>query len=216
MGFGKKAAALFGLGPDIAVVPECSKAAAENFSNAEYAGLGFGDNPRNGLGVFCRKEWGIRPICEPKEKWIVPIAVNSPEPFTLIAVWTKSKKDDYSGQLYKVLKAHPDWFHQGPAIVAGDFNSNTQWDEDGWEGSHSNVVRMLDDYGLVSAYHEHFREEQGAESRKTLYMARYRKHYHVDYIFIPKTWLPRLQSVSVGEYERWSKLSDHCPVVAEI
>ncbi len=35
MGFGKKAAALFGLGPDIAVVPECSK---HPISAGNYAG----------------------------------------------------------------------------------------------------------------------------------------------------------------------------------
>jgi endonuclease/exonuclease/phosphatase family metal-dependent hydrolase len=42
------------------------------------------------------------------------------------------------------------------------------------------------------------------------------KPYHVDYIFIPREWAPRLRAVEVGGYEQWSKLSDHCPVIADV
>jgi endonuclease/exonuclease/phosphatase (EEP) superfamily protein YafD len=38
-------------------------------------------------------------------------------------------------QVYLSLTAHPAWF-RGPVIVAGDFNSNSQWDEEGWVGDH--------------------------------------------------------------------------------
>ena len=34
----------------------------------------------------------------------------------------------------------------------------------------------------------------------------------IDYIFIPHEWVSRLKTVDVGEYERWSELSDHCSV----
>jgi exodeoxyribonuclease-3 len=148
------------------------------------------------------------------------ITVKGPEPFTLIAVWAcrvgKTEKDHYVGQVYKSLKAHPAWF-QGPVIVAGDLNSNTRWDEGGGVGGHADVVRMFGEYGLSSAYHAHFDEEQGAESRPTEYFFRHRdRPYHVDYIFIPKPWLSRLQTVEVGGYGQWSRLSDHCPVIVDV
>lgn len=215
--FDRKAKALFDLSPDVAVIPECSTKAVA-LSNSEYASLWFGSNPHKGLGVFFRKEWEMRVIQEPEQQWIVPIAVKGYEPFTLIAVWTTSKKDDYSGQIYKFLKAHPTLFHNGPVIVAGDFNSNARWDGKGWDGSHSNVVKILEEeYGLVSAYHVHFAEKQGSESRPTEYLFRHEnKPYHVDYIFIPKAWSSRLLNVCVGEHSQWSVVSDHCPLIAEV
>ena len=39
--------------------------------------------------------------------------------------------------------------------------------------------------------------------------------YHCDGIFVPRTWLPRLKSCRVVRGSRWTKLSDHNPVVAE-
>jgi exodeoxyribonuclease-3 len=221
MGFDKKATALFGLDPDLAVIPECSQRDSASFSSAGYESLWFGTNSRKGLAVFCRKEWGIRALQEPEHSWIVPNEVKGPEPFALIAVWAckvgANAKDDYIGQVYQSLKAHPNWVRQGPVIVAGDFNSNLQWDEEALVGNHSDVVRMLEQYGLVSAYHTHFKESQGTESRPTKYLFRHMdKPYHVDYVFIPKVWSPRLLNVRVGNYTEWLRLSDHCPLVAEV
>jgi exonuclease III len=79
------------------------------------------------------------------------------------------------------------------------------------------VVKILDERGLVSTYHEHFGEPQGGESRQTMYLFRHAdRPYHIDYIFIPRAWTPRLQTVEVGGYEQWSKLSDHCPVIVSL
>ena len=219
-GFAKKAEALLGLDPDVAVVPECSHKDSASVSGAGYANLWFGSNPRKGLAIFCRKEWEMKEIHEPEQKWIVPVTVQGPEPFALIAVWAckvgTNARDHYIGQVYQFLKVHPAWF-QGPVIVAGDFNSNAKWDEGHGVGGHSDVVRMLKECGLASAYHAHFNEKQGAESHPTEYFFRHQdKPYHVDYIFVPKPWLPRLHDVRVGDYKEWSRLSDHCPLVANV
>jgi exodeoxyribonuclease-3 len=142
-----------------------------------------------------------------------------PPPFTLLAVWAcvagEKRADRYIGQVYQALMAHPEWFNGSPVVV--DFNSNKIWDAKRVVGNHSAVVKLLDERGLVSTYHQHFGELQGVESRRTLYMFRHEdKPYHIDYIFIPREWASRLQTVEVGGYEQWSKLSDHCPVVVEI
>jgi exonuclease III len=41
------------------------------------------------------------------------------------------------------------------------------------------------------------------------------KGYHIDYCFVPKSWMRWVKSVSVGTYEQWSDLSDHSPMFVE-
>ncbi len=217
----KKADALLALNPDVAVVPECSKKSAFALQQQGLNALWFGSNPHKGLGVICRKEWSLRALPQPVQKWIAPIEVNALMPFTLLAVWAcavgASRENRYIGQIYQALIAHPEWFNGNPVVLAGDFNSNKIWDAKREVGNHSAVVRLLDERGLVSTYHEHFSEPQGEESRRTLYMFRHEdRPHHIDYIFIPREWAPRLRMVAVGAYEQWSKLSDHCPVVVDI
>lgn len=220
MGLEKKVDALLSLEPDVAVVPECSEKSAIALRQRGYGTLWYGSNPQKGLGVVCRKEWGIRALQEPEHKWIVPIAINAPTPFTLLAVWACAvgtrKAENYIGQLYGAITANPGWFKKRPVVVAGDLNSNKIWDGGRPIGNHSDVVKFLADAGLASGYHEFFGEQQGAESRGTIYFYRHaNKPYHIDYVFIPRKWCTGLR-VEVGEYVRWSKLSDHCPVTVDV
>ena len=220
MGLDKKADALLSLNPDVAVVPECSEKSAIALRERGYESLWFGSNPHKGLGVFCRAGWSFSVLPLPVQKWIVPIQVTAPTPFTLLAVWAQSgdeHADRYIRQVYLALMAHPEWFNGTPVVLAGDLNSNKIWDGKRQVGSHSDVVKILANQGLVSVYHEYFGEAQGAESRPTLYMHHYvHRPYHIDYIFIPREWATCLKTVDVGEYERWSKLSDHCPVTVDV
>ena len=221
MGFDKKADALLSQNPDVAVVPECSDKSTVSLQQRGYETLWFGSNPLKGVGVFCRKGWSIRALPQPQQKWIVPVEVDAPTPFMLLAVWACrtgiKKADNYIGQVYQALMSHPEWFDRTPVVLAGDLNSNKIWDPERPVGNHSDVVKILAERGLVSGYHEFFGEAQGAESRPTIYFYRRAdRPFHIDYIFIPREWAPRLKTVDVGEYERWSKLSDHCPVTVDI
>jgi exonuclease III len=221
MGLDKKVDALLSLNADVAVIPECSERSATALLHRGFNTLWFGSNQHKGLGVICRQEWPICALPQPEQKWIVPIEVGAPTPFTLLAIWAcavgASRENRYIGQVYQALIAHPEWFNGNPVVLAGDFNSNKIWDTKREVGNHSAVVKLLEERGLVSTYHEHFGEPQGGESRRTLYMFRHEdKPYHIDYIFIPREWLPRLQTVEVGGYDQWSKLSDHCPVIIDV
>jgi exodeoxyribonuclease-3 len=136
---------------------------------------------------------------------------NRPTPFTLIAVWAcavgAKRADRYIGQVYQALIAQPEWFIGNPVVLAGDLNSNRIWDAHRLVGNHSDVVKFLDERGLVSVYHEHFGEPQGEETRRTMYLFRHEdKPFHIDYIFIPREWAARLNAVEVRRYEQWSKL----------
>jgi hypothetical protein len=78
--------------------------------------------------------------------------------------------------------------------------------------NHTEVVRLFDGHGLISAYHTHHEEKQGAEMRPTYYFYRHRdKPSHIDYGFVPNSW--KLGSVEVGSFREWEELSDHVPVV---
>jgi endonuclease/exonuclease/phosphatase family metal-dependent hydrolase len=70
---------------------------------------------------------------------------------------------------------------------------------------------------VVSAYHSFFREEQGQESRPTLYFQwNELKPFHIDYCFLPGPWVKQIAQVEVGEYNKWKGLSDHRPLIVDI
>ena len=71
--------------------------------------------------------------------------------------------------------------------------------------------------GLVSAYHEHHREEQGAETRPTQYQYRHaHRPFHLDHVFIPDAWRARVHAVEVGQAATWLCHSDYMPVVVDV
>ena len=83
------------------------------------------------------------------------------------------------------------------------------------EGNHSTVVAHLEKKKIYSVYHRYFKETQGKEKHPTLYMYRHKdKPYHVDYCFVSADLADKLSSVEVGDYKRWTKYSDHVPVIA--
>lgn len=96
-------------------------------------------------------------------------------------------------------------------VVAGDSNNYIQiWDRPGRRHTHAELVGLLKGYGLVSAYHQHYGEAQGIETRSTFYIYRKQERgFHIDYCFVLKAWTPYLRSIQVGAYADWRHLSDH-------
>lgn len=221
MGLDKKVDAFLSLRPDVAVVPECSEKSAVALRQLGFNSLWFGSNLHKGMAVISRQDWLLRALPQPEQKWIAPVEVDAPTPFKLITVWAcrigTKRADNYIGQVYQALIAHSEWFDGHPVVLAGDLNSNTIWDSRHKVINHSTVVKILADRGLVSGYHHHFGEAHGEESRPTMFFyRRCDRTFHLDYIFIPREWLSNLRKVTVGTFRRWSKLSDHCPVVVEV
>lgn len=100
-------------------------------------------------------------------------------------------------------------------MFIGDFNSNKIWDyKKHILGSHSSVVKQLEDKGIFSTNHLHHKQKQGAEEHPTFYMYRHKdKPYHIDYCFVSSDMLAKLQSVGTGEYDYLIKYSDHVPLI---
>jgi len=124
----------------------------------------------------------------------------------------------YVEAVLKAVRLYRELLSAGPSVVIGDFNSNTIWDKTHRaDRNHSALVRLLDELGLVSAYHAHFKEEHGAERRPTYYFHwNEQKPFHLDYCFIPKAWSNLLHRVEVAEFEAWKSHSDHRPLLVEL
>jgi exonuclease III len=218
MAFVRKAQNLFALDPDIAIVPECAKSAIAAVQPYGYSGLWVGKNQHKGLAVFYRNDWAATVAEKPLGKWITSIRMEGAVTFNLLGVWAcpaRTHLASYVGQIYRCITKHGERISCLPLVIAGDFNSNTIWDKERPGRNHTEVVRLLKTYGSLSAYHAHFNESHGAETRPTYYfLHRQNRPYHLDYIFAPKAW--RVQSVQVGSFEEWGHLSDHVPVIVDL
>jgi exonuclease III len=222
MALARKRQPLYGLQPDIAVIPECSKSDLELCLHDGFDGRWFGDNPRKGLGVLVRKPLRIARTEKPLNRWIAHLSISGgPCPFRLIAVWAMpiqgSTVKSYIGQVYEAAVHHSQWFASRPAILCGDLNSNKFWDGNRKTGNHSAVVSLLEKRRLLSAYHHFFSEAQGQETRPTYYFWHHKdRGYHIDYVFLPRDWAPCIKTVEVGDHSAWSKLSDHVPLSVDL
>jgi Endonuclease/Exonuclease/phosphatase family len=219
MALAKKAPSLVALSPNIAVVQECSKNSVDVLQSHGFSGLWFGANPNKGLAVFCSKKFSLQAGDELFGKWVVRILVHGAVDFQLLAIWAcpvgTRRADNYIGQVFRCLAEHDDWFGNAPVVVAGDFNSNSQWDEHRPGRNHTEVVRLFEAHGLISAYHTQYGEKQGAETRPTHYFLHHKdKPFHIDHVFVPRSW--RLGSVEVGSFQEWRHLSDHVPMVVDV
>ncbi len=232
MALHRKAQALLDLNPDIAVVSECArpdilkKRGAEAWLEAEPVWIG--DNPNKGLGIFTFNSYTalLRDEYHRALKYIAPVRIVGPVDFNLLAVWAQNAsggnhRKHQLGPLRRALSIYGDFLNSGDTIVAGDLNNNVIWDKPGWRINHKVMVDKLDQLGLISAYHAATGEAQGAETIPTHYWRDRKKEgptYHIDYVFVPDTWLPGIRHLSVGTFEDWcgSGLSDHVPILVEI
>jgi exonuclease III len=222
MGLAKKRALLYGLQPDLAVVPECSRDTMCLCQEDGFETCWWGKNKNKGLGVLARKPWTLNPGPMPRQKWIASTWVRGPQEFLLIAVWAcpigTARELNYVGQTYDALVRHPRWFADGrPVVLCGDFNSNTSLDPGRKIRKHSAVVDLLARKGVVSAYHTFFSERHGEETRPTYYFwHRQERPFHLDYIFLPCGWMQRVTDVRVGAFTAWRRSSDHMPMWVDL
>ena len=138
--------------------------------------------------------------------------------FYVVGVWSvpegNTSFQKYVDEVAAVIEANRDVLQLGNVIVAGDLNSNAQWDQSTRRRIHSDNVRSLGDLGLRSAYHAFRACEQGEEAEPTFFMHRnVEKGFHIDYCFLPTGWKARM--VGIGSFDDWVGLSDHCPMVVD-
>jgi hypothetical protein len=212
----KKVALLDVLNADIAVLQECPRPPIES-----ERCLWFGDNPRQGIAIVAKAPYSLRrlPTRRAVPKFVIPVAVSGPRSFSMLAVWSKARqKHNYVEAVVKAVRLYRELLTAGPAVVIGDFNSNTLWHKSRpADRNHSALVKLLESLNLVSAYHTHFKEQQGAETQPTYYFQwKEKQPYHIDHCFVPAGWISPGTRVEVAGYEEWKQHSDHRPLIVEL
>lgn len=197
---------------DLYVIQECEDPqVCRHEAYREFAshGLWTGEKPYKGLGIFARNGTSLsrldwEPYCL---RHFLPVRVN--DSWNLLGVWAaKPHIEEY----YVYHCIHRDKMDER-TVVIGDFNSNQRWDTKHNARSHSAVVRMMAEAGLVSAWHAAHGEEQGRESVPTFYLYRRAdRPYHIDYAFVAPQ---RLLSCEIVQDECFA-CSDHRPLVVDI
>ena len=225
MRFGRKLDALLSLRPDVAVLSEIASPAvlqAKLRRVHELPIVWIGDNPHKGLAVisFTGNKLVLDASCRSTNQYVAPVHVNGRKPFRLLAVWDHNDRKEglnkRPGPLLRSLDDSADFCRGNDFVVTGDFNNNPRWDKPNGPNNMARIVDELTKRGLVSLYHHKTKEAFGQESHGTYWHHRVTP-YHIDYIFVPKSWLTKLVSFEVGTFEAWCRngLSDHAPLFAE-
>lgn len=223
--FRKKFHALLELNADIYVIQECENPAeSKDIEYKDWAKnyLWIGDTKNKGLGIFAKEKISLQSLDwtnnfkDHSVKHFLPCLVNNG--FQLLAIWThqnKSPNFGYIGQFWKYLQVNKSKFKK--IIIAGDFNSNTIWDEwDRW-WNHSDVIKELEEINIKSLYHKYFNESQGKETKPTFFLQRnLSKPYHIDYCFSSNEFTSKLKKVEVPNFDQWRHLSDHVPMIISL
>ena len=232
MALDRKIDVLLALKPDIAIVAECAEPERLRFRRrpgwVESEPVWIGRNPAKGLAVFAFNGFRaqLAETYRPRYRFVAPVHLSGPRDCHLLAVWAQNfsggiTRKGQTGPLRLALRRYRNFIAAGDTIVAGDLNHNVIWDKPGWRNNHGDTLDVLAGFGLHSAYHAAHGEQQGEESRPTLYWRDRRKDgptYHIDYVFLPQPWLSKIRELSIGSFEDWcgAGYSDHVPVIVDL
>jgi hypothetical protein len=227
MGFARKLTALSSLRPDIAVLSEvaCPEKLRSRLPALEGLPIVWvGDKPNKGLAVvsFTGGSLELDASYRSSNQFVAPIHVSGAKSFRLLAIWDHNDRTEglnrRPGPLLRSLDDSADFCSSGDLVVAGDFNNNPRWDKPDGPNNMSVLAQELAKRQLVSLYHHGSGEAFGSELRGTYWhYRRANMPYHIDYLFVPITWLRDLVSFDLGDYDVWCArgLSDHAPLSAE-
>ena len=208
--------------PDILVVPEAEsigrqpQALLKRYPNHKW----IGDNQAKGLLVLSTEDYdlSVHETYDPAHRYVLPLRVNGPLELIMLAVWTQRGNGvGYTQHLSQALETYQALL-LGDALVVGDFNANTIWDQEHRRDvTHSKNVAWLNDHGLESAYHFLTDEAQGQESQFTHAFRRNPNSlFHIDYVFATKSLLGTGSSVTVPPISDWIRRSDHGPLIVDL
>lgn len=224
---------LVALDADVAVVPravhEPRLLRAEKSVHSSMAWIG--RHTLGGLGVLgfggsrVRLDGGR---WDQRLEWIAPVNVDGPVGHHILAVWALHEKAQVSfrskppaSQPVQMMRLYERLLTK-PCLIAGDFDNNPVFHRNDPNWDMLGLVSLLDAAGYVSAYHVAANIEHGDPREPP---TRLRKGddgvisaHHVDYCFIPRTWVPALRNVQIGDRAMWiSNLEgeDHVPLVCD-
>jgi hypothetical protein len=218
--FHRKHASVATLQPDVLVVPEAAQ--MRDIDNVigcrPVRSLQWiGSNPKKGLAVVSYGDYSIEvhEAYDPSHRWIVPLRVEGPEPFTLFAVWSVPHlvTKTYVQCLFDALDTYKELLASPRIIWAGDFNNNVVLGPRKSPRHFSFVIAAMEQLGFQSLYHLHRGANHGEEKEPTFFLHHNPdRPFHLDYIFASADLCGAEVEVTVGTPADWLKSSDHMPV----
>lgn len=204
------------LAPDILVLQEVPSPGASNDAHVAWYGSLLG----RGMAVIAPAPYSVAliPDLAPSRSHLA-VQIRGPVNLLLLAICSSPERPSARSYVAEVAAAIARCRSQmllQPTIIAGDFNSNSQWDARLGTDSHSALVRNLaDEHGLQSCYHRYHGVAQGQEPAATYYHhRRANAPFHIDYCFVPARW--EIADACIGSHAAWSPFSDHCPLTVDI
>lgn len=214
MGFAKKREAVMALQPDILVLQECS---AQDIATTDAPFKHWvGSNKHKGIAVigFADHTYSIDHSYTQEWPWFLPVRVED-IPLRILGLWAcmKDQRLRYVRVMHHAVDHYAQFLSLPQMIVIGDFNSNAIWDKRYSAYSHSELVKKLGTFELMSMYHHQRAEMHGEETIATQYMYRnLAKPYHLDYAFVSKE-ISMSCELHIGAPEKWLQQSDHMPLI---
>lgn len=146
---------------------------------------------------------------------VVAGVIGATQPFVMVNLWSYVAPGGYYSAFNKAVIEHALSLDQPyPLVIAGDFNANAAFARPNRGPAHLLNVELMSSNGLESAYHRHFGEEFGQETRATYFRnsrdPAENRRYHIDYVFVPSQW--RIDAVRLKD--RFG--SDHEPLVVDV
>jgi endonuclease/exonuclease/phosphatase family metal-dependent hydrolase len=202
--------------PDIVFLQECSPA-----ETLPVVGQVFARRVGPGKGIALgslNADYHLRELKSRAHsgRAVVAAAVTGSLSFTALGIWSQGPR--YVDDVMRTLDAYAGLLRSGPAVVMGDLNSGTNLKREQSPGrGHSRIVAALADLGLVSAYHAFHDVEHGHETHPT-YRHQYNasQPWHIDFCFVPASWVERLVAVEVIDGKDWAVRSDHLPLTVDL
>lgn len=136
--------------------------------------------------------------------------------FSVIGIWGQAP--NYVDDVLRTLDAHSARLREGRTVVMGDFNSGTKLrGRRSISAGHQKIVKTCSDLGLMSAYHA-FNSVDHARERHATYYHQFKatQPWHIDYCFVPTSWLQGLMNVRVLNGKFWAAHSDHRPLIVDL
>ncbi len=166
---------------------------------------------KNGLLIFCKKKFALRALQWENYylNYFVPFRINDTK---ILGVWTK---DNYIEDMVPFVASHLSDLTD--FIIAGDFNSNYQWNAKHGVRSHATLNELMNRIDHVSLYHFLRHEKFGQEREPTFVMKRKNRNhfYHIDYCYVPQNLVANA-TIKIGETTDWLQYSDHLPLIIEL
>lgn len=224
MAYRKKANFILAEQPDLLIVPECENIERLSFEPGIKQPTDicwYGDNPHKGVAVFSYSNFKIKllDIHNIAFKYVLPLSIyNDNINLTVFAIWAQKPQqhDGYVEQVWNAVHFYSNLLNNEYVILAGDFNSNSIWDKPNRMYNHTNLVEYLKNKNILSTYHYFHNQTQGQEKENTLFLQRkFDKPYHIDFCFASLNLIETLTSVEIGAYEKWTKHSDHKPLIVD-